>query len=307
MMEEAPNTPLARPHPEEGARVIRAVRRLVRGAEFDVYAAAAFEQLLRGSELVSAWIAMGAARSRGGRDIVALGWATCCELLHLSKMAHQDPETAAIGNHLLLLATAAIEEIPAPELTRRSVARTVVYYGARVRRGQVSEIDLRSAGRLDWAAWSSAATNKTGALLALPVHGAALLAGEGDQIGAQIAAPFEVLGQLAHVQSVLQALQTPWTDNQRIEHVHALASFHVSIHPKDRDYVRSALHTLHRDPWNAHIAAVQDRLRRGGAREGLLARLEHLEHLLLRTVLPAGLDPVLHELLGRVRGRSALL
>src|SRR5690606_31866492 len=113
---------------------------------------------------------------------------------------HGVPQAINAGDLLLMLPYRALESLDADDGTRWRLCRAIAGAAERTVRGQSLEMDLTAGHRVGWDDWTRAAAGKTGALLALPVQGAALLAGHSGEQAEAIAAPFAQLGVLYQLQ-----------------------------------------------------------------------------------------------------------
>jgi geranylgeranyl diphosphate synthase, type I len=205
-----------------GADGLRAVelliQRLVVGEVVDRLAAMALEQLDRGGRRVRARLAIAAGKAFGVRESDGIAWAASVELLHNATLVHddiQDGDTVRrgrptiwakhgvaqainAGDYLLMLPYLALGEVAPRHQGRLSLM--LAETSTRIVRGQVQELGLLEAGRLDAASYYAAARGKTGALFELPVAGAAALADAPESEVSELSALFGKIGFIFQLQ-----------------------------------------------------------------------------------------------------------
>ncbi|MCC6526922.1 MAG: polyprenyl synthetase family protein, partial [Polyangiaceae bacterium] len=296
--------------------VERRMRTLALEAGGPVAGPMAVEQLATGGKRVRARLALAAAAARGAPGDAAVAWAAAVELLHNATLVHDDIEDGdrmrrgrptlwavhglaqAInaGDLLLMLPFAALRELPAAvrgELASRIAARAVRTVG-----GQASELELLASQRLDWASYHDAVAGKTGALLALPVEGAVLLAGRTPAETERLAAPFVELGVLFQLQDDVLDL---YGDKGRAEvgsdlyegKVSALVVEHLARHPAERAALCRLLAAPRDATPAADVAATLAAFRHGGALEAVLGRIDALGAAIFDSA-PLRREPALH-------------
>lgn len=148
----------------------------------------------------------------------AVAWAAAVELLHNATLVHDDiqdgdtlrrgqPTVWALfgiaqaintGDFLLMLPFLALKDIHANE--RGTLSVLVADYATRIVRGQVDELDQNLNRRTDVLDFFAACEGKTGALLALPVVGAAVLGQMNVTEAQRFAGPFVQLGLIFQLQ-----------------------------------------------------------------------------------------------------------
>jgi geranylgeranyl pyrophosphate synthase len=300
--------------PEVGlARAEALMHELVGAGEADRGAAMVREHLATGGKRLRARLALRATTALGGMPAHAVIWAAAVELLHNATLVHDDIEDGdrfrrgqptlwakhgtaqAInaGDLMLMLPYLALARLPsalAAELTAALASAAVATV-----RGQMAELDLLGHERLDWASYRSAIAGKTGALVALPVRGAAIIAGHPS--GEELADVFAELGVLFQLQDDVLDLygdkgrERPASDLFEGK-VSALVVAHLERRPRDRGWLLELLRapreaTPAREVRRA-IAAVID----SGALAATLARIDELASRARQSPLLAEVPPL---------------
>lgn len=214
---EPPRAPEA--NPSEPLRQVEALmHRLARGERVDRLGQMALEQLSTGGKRFRAQLALGACKALGVESADAITWAAAVELLHNATLIHddvQDGDTTRrgvptlwirhgtaqainAGDFMLMLPFVALGRIEGAAGHRLS--ELLARAATNIVRGQVEELGLLGAGRLDVESYLSAARGKTGELIALPVIGALLLAGRTEARARAVGDVFLDLGVLFQIQ-----------------------------------------------------------------------------------------------------------
>ena len=304
--------------------------RLAVGTRLDRVGAIAHEHLMTGGKRTRARLALAAADAVGVSRSTAAPWAAACELLHQASLVHDDIQdgdtvrrgkTAAWARHgvpaaintgdlLLMLPWTAVSEVPTDEATRWRLAKVAAMRAEETVRGQGWDLDLLHADRVEILDWQNAARGKSGALLALPVQGAVLLAGIAEASAADLAEPFSLMGALYQACDDLVDLygdkgrEAPGND-LREGKVSLLVVEHLARHSGDR----ADLLTLLRKPREAtsadEVGFWIERFDEKGTRAACVDRIRSLERQILdHPVLCAvpDLRDVAVDLVGRVSG-----
>jgi geranylgeranyl diphosphate synthase type I len=122
---------------------------------------------------------------------------------------------------------------------------------------------------------------KTGELFALPVEGAALLAGIDVDTAREMAEPFFLLGMLFQLQDdVLDLFGDKGREARgadiREGKISALVVEHLRLHPGDTPWLLSILRTPRELTSDADVFAVIDRFEVAGAKDAVLQRIAQL-------------------------------
>jgi geranylgeranyl pyrophosphate synthase len=194
---------------------------LVVGPNPDLASAMAHHQIASGGKRVRARLAISACSAFGVPEDSAIAWAAAMELLHNATLVHDDiqdgdtmrrecstvwarygvAQAINAGDLLLMLPFLALAKIPSN--VRGELSVLVADYATRIVRGQVAELNQKLDGTAPLSAYIKACEGKTGALLALPVVGAAIMDGRSARDAERLAAPFIQLGVLFQLQDDL--------------------------------------------------------------------------------------------------------
>jgi geranylgeranyl diphosphate synthase type I len=276
--------------------------RLAAGQRFERLGAIVQEHLFTGGKRLRARLAIESTEALGGTKSVATAWAAACELLHNATLVHDDlqdsdpmrrghftvwvrhgqAQAINAGDLLLMLPFIALEEIPASDGVRWHLSRAIARRAEQTVRGQSMEMCLLSSGQWSWDAYASAARGKTSALMALPVHGAAILAGREPEAAERIADPFLDLGLLFQIQDDVVDL---FADKGRGERggdlregrVSALVAEHLRLHPGDTAWLVDLLRRSRDETADSDIDRVAERFERGGTLAAVVRRLQDLQ------------------------------
>lgn len=304
--------------------------RLAVGSRLDRVGAIAHEHLMTGGKRTRARLALAAADAVGVSRHSAAPWAAACELLHQASLVHDDiqdgdevrrghsaawarhgiPAAINTGDLMLMLPWLAVSEIPADEATRWRLAKVAAMRAEETVRGQGWDLDQLQSERVEVLDWENAARGKSGALLALPIQGAVLMAGIAEASAAEIAEPFSRMGALYQACDDLVDLygdkgrEAPGND-LREGKVSLLVVEHLARHPADRDDLIALLRKPREATTADEVAFWTDRFEEMGTRAACVARIRALERQILEhPVLCAvpDLRDVAVDLVNRVSG-----
>ncbi len=259
------------------------------------------EHLATGGKRLRARLALAAVEAMGGTRARAVGWAAACELVHNATLIHDDlqdgdrvrrgrpttwvrhgaPQAINAGDLLLMLPFLAVDAVPADGDVRWGLARAIARRAEATVRGQSLELDLLGGRRTDWETWLRATEGKTGALLALPVEGAALLAGLSPDAAAHIAQDFVRIGVLFQVADDVLDL---YGDKGRGERgndlregkVSALVVEHLRLHPADAPWLLALLEAPRELTPDGEVATAIEAFQVAGALAAVVDRFEVL-------------------------------
>ena len=252
---------------DDGLHLVEALMaRLAGGGRFERTGVMVQEHLSTGGKRMRARLSLAAAAALGASREAAAPWAAAVELLHNATLVHDDiqdgdlirrgqptvwvrhgvPQAINAGDLLLMLPFLALADLDAPGSVRWELSRALADHAARTVRGQSEELDLLPGGHLDRAAYSRSVRGKTGALFALPVEGAALVAGLSAAEAAALGEAFVELGVLFQLQDDVLDLYgdkgrgAPGADLKEGK-VSALVVAHLERVPEDRAWLLNLL------------------------------------------------------------------
>lgn len=285
----------------------------------------ACEHLDVGGKRVRARLALAACQALGVTTTEAIHWAAAVELLHNATLVHDDvqdgdvarrgkptawathgvPQAINAGDLLLMAPVLAIDRLPASTTTAMLMA-TLCQRAVATVRGQGADLSLRQ--QIDTmepvAAYLRCVEGKTGELMALPVEGAALLAGSSREEARRLAEPFYHLGVLFQLQDdVLDLYGDKGRDQRgadiREGKISALVVEHLRLCPDERERTLAILDTPREQTADADVDFLIARFRDSGALDAVLARITTLATLATHEA-EAQLAPLVTELVGVV-------
>ncbi len=269
------------------------------------------EHLATGGKRVRARLALAAGEALGLDRLAVVPWAAACEMLHNATLIHDDvqdgdtmrrdqpttwvrhgvPQAINAGDLMLMLPFLSIGELRASGDARWRLGHALASAAALTVRGQSLEMELLQMRRFGWEDWNRAVEGKTGALLGLPVHGVALLAGLDDATGARFAREFVQLGTLFQLQDdLLDLTDRKGRGGRRGSDlaegkVSALVVEHLARHPEEVDEVVALLETPRDQTDQVEIDAMIERFHAGGAVAAVRARAERIAASVLASPL----------------------
>lgn len=280
-----------------------------------------------GGKRIRAWLALRAGAALRLPDVCSEPWAAACELMHNATLVHddlQDGDTTRrgqptlwvahgaaqainVGDWLFMLAFRALGILPAEAQHQAGFALTQALAAgmAEVIEGQ----GIECASRAYFSAvatfpYEAMVRGKTAALFALPVCGAALLAGHNAQAAKRLAAPFAELGVLFQQQDDVLDL---WGDKGREVcgadlyegKLSAIVVTHLRRVPADASWLLPLL-AAPRDATDAgQVRRAIDTFEQSGSRAALLGDMQGRGERARRSADPA-LLPVLDNLIARI-------
>ncbi|MCB9791925.1 MAG: polyprenyl synthetase family protein [Alphaproteobacteria bacterium] len=280
-----------------------------------------------GGKRLRARLALACAEALGVPRAEAVPWAAAVELLHNASLIHDDlqdgdrvrrgreatwvrhgvAQAINAGDLGLMLPYVALDAIDRDDATRWRMSIALARGAERVVRGQAAELELLHRERLSWDSYASAVIGKTAALFGLPVEGAALLAGHGQDEARALAEAFLPIGLLFQIQDDILDLYgdkgrgEPGAD-LREGKVSALVVEHLRLHPWDERWLRGLL-ALPREETTPHqVAEATERFASGGALEAVWGRLAQIDDAIAespRLSRHGRLHTVAHELVAR--------
>jgi geranylgeranyl diphosphate synthase, type I len=272
------------------AEVEALMTRLAVGGRLEKAGAMAQEHLGSGGKRLRARLALAAVEALGLPRDQGVGWAAAVELLHNASLVHDDiqdgdrlrrgrptlwarhgiGQAINTGDLLLMLPYLAVEQASEDPALRWQLVRLLAGLAAETARGQSEEMCLLAAGRVDRNSYVHAVEGKTGALIRLPVEGAALLAGRSAPEAARLGTAFGPLGLLFQLQDDLLDLygdkqRGPPGADLREGKVSALVVAHLERVPSDTDSLLRLLSTPRESTDERQVQATIRRFRESGA------------------------------------------
>ena len=275
--------------------------RLAAGDRFERLGAIVQEHLFTGGKRLRARVAMESVHALGSDDESAVAWAAACELLHNATLVHDDlqdgdalrrghftvwvrhgrAQAVNAGDLLLMLPYLAVEHVPVDDGRRYQLCRAIARRAEQTVRGQSLEMGLLGGGQWDWEDYAEAARGKTSALMALPVHGAALIAGCAPEWAAELAEPFREIGLLFQIQDdVIDLFGDKGRGDRggdlREGRVSALVAEHIRRRPEDADWLIRVLSKPRDETTDRDVDDIARRLETSGTLRSVLERIVRL-------------------------------
>lgn len=257
------------------------------------------EHVAAGGKRLRARLALAAGEALGAPVQDAVAWAAAVELLHNATLVHDDiqdgdrtrrgrptlwtvhgtAQAINAGDMMLMLPYLAVAQTPTH--ASAELCRVMAEHAVFTVRGQIAEIDLLPSGALAWDDYLSAIEGKTGALLSLPVHGAAVIAGRSLQQARTLGAAFMPLGVLFQLQDDLLDL---YGDKGRQRRgcdlyegkVSALVVAHLARRPGDRSWLLELLETPRVDTSPLEVDRAIDAFLQSGAVGDVVSLIDDL-------------------------------
>lgn len=296
-------------------RVRMAMLALAGDPKHDAGATMIYDHLSTGGKLLRARLALSTCAALGGSAFDAIDWAVAVELLHNASLIHDDiqdgdrlrrgkpslwarygtAQAINAGDLLLMLPFRALRAYPAG--LQATLVQILAEHAETTVRGQIHELAVRHDPKDAWSDYVAVASGKTGTLFALPVRGAAQIAGVPPDRADRIAAAFASIG-------VLYQLQDDLLDPFDIKGRGAIASdiaegrlsalilAHLELHPHERESVLQFLATPREDKCPDELGRLRARLQHGGAARELLSRIDARARALFMSESLAGMPEV---------------
>ena len=262
------------------------------------------EHLDAGGKRLRARLALAACEALGGRAEHAVDWAAAVELLHNASLIHDDiqdgdrarrgqpalwarygsAQAINTGDLLLMLPFRALGRYPAQ--SQAALVQILAEYAESTARGQILELALSASPDKDWGDYFSAVSGKTGTLFALPVRGAAQLAGLQADEAKNLAQTFTSIGVLYQLQDDLLDLFDAKGRGSRGSDIYegrlsAVVLTHLDLHPADAGSVFRVLGKARERTAPEEVSTMIDLFIEGGATQRLLCRIDLLASELL--------------------------
>lgn len=280
---------------EAMAELDRSMGALVGGGALDPCGRICAAHLATRGKRIRAGLALGAGGILGVSPAQIRPWAAAVELLHNASLIHDDlqdgdrtrrgaptvwvahgmGQAVAAGDLLVALPTLALGAIPVSAELRWALAELLARAISDAARGQALELSLRPERLLDWGPYLHAVGGKSGALFALPVEGALVLARH--KAAPELAAPFRALGVLYQLRDDVLDLYAEGSEgggsDLREGRVSALVVAHLVSRPADRGWLLALLDRPG-EATDEDIAGARVRFRESGALDAVLDRVE---------------------------------
>jgi geranylgeranyl diphosphate synthase type I len=285
----------------------------------------AWEHVASGGKRLRARLALAAVQALGGSAPQGVEWGVVCELLHNASLIHDDiqdgdryrrgaqtswvrhgvPQAINAGDLCIALAYSAIGRIPVPDALRWQLTAVVAGSSRSMVEGQAAELRLLASGAPSWEEYASCVEGKTSALFALPIEGAALIAGRDPAEAAALAAACRPVGLLFQIQDDILDLygengrKMRGSDVAQPGKATALVVEHLLIHPADRGWLLGILTAPREQTSGESIEQVAARFASGGALRAVWRRIDQIRGSLRRSSLLQR-EPALRDLINRV-------
>ena len=283
------------------------------------------EHLDSGGKRLRARLALASCHALGGYAEDAVPWAAAVELLHNASLVHDDiqdgdrmrrgnpalwarhgtAQAINTGDLLLMLPFRALRVYPAA--AQAALVQILAQYAERTVRGQTRELALTASPDKGWGDYFGAVSGKTGTLFALPVRGAADLAGLPPEEAERLADTFSSIGVLYQLQDDLLDLYDAKGRGSRGSdlfegRLSAVVLTHLDQHPEEAPAVFEILGRPRERTSARDVDFLVERFIDGGAAAHLLGRIENLAKELLDSEA-LGRTPEIHEVAGALVAR----
>lgn len=262
----------------------------------------AWEHIASGGKRLRARLAVQMVCAHGAAANLGIAWGAACELLHNASLIHDDIEDGdrfrrgkpalwarygtaqAInaGDLCIALSYAAIGSVPVSDGVRWQLTNAMTRAARRMVEGQAAEFGLLSSGTPDWRDYAACVEGKTAALFALPIEGAALIAGRTLDEALALAHGCRQLGLLFQIQDDILDLfgnngrDMPGSDLAQSGKATAFVVEHLRLHPSDGDWLMSILTAPRKETSCEQIGHVITRFTEGGALEAVWQRIDDI-------------------------------
>ncbi len=306
----APSSPLGKAPSPADAQFIASVEdmmeRLVRSHSTGRLREAALAHVQIPGRRVRVRLAASAADALGLTRDKIIPWAAAIELLHNATLVHDDlqdrdevrrgapttwkqygdNEAINVGDLLLMLPTLALEDERLSDTESVRLTRALHRRACGCVDGQSTEQSLLSTEALSFAEWERCARGKTGHLFALPIEGAAILAGESVAMAQSMGDAFADAGIV--FQMVDDVLDLFGAHNGKGRghgrrgsdvyegRVSSLIAEYIAFAPGARETVLALLRTPADKTDAADVRALALRIRESGALDAVLARMHQV-------------------------------
>lgn len=262
----------------------------------------AWEHIATGGKRLRAKLAVQMVCAHGERAERGIAWGAACELLHNASLIHDDiedgdhfrrgkpalwarygaPQAINAGDLCIALSYAAIAAVPVSDEVRWQLTSAMTRAARRIAEGQAAEFGLLSSGVPGWQDYAACVEGKTAALFALPLEGAALIAGRSHDEALALSHGCRQLGLLFQIQDdILDLLgnngrDMPGSDLAQSGKASALVIEHLRLHPGDNDWLMRILTAPRKETPRAQIDKAIRRFVDGGALAAVWERIDEI-------------------------------
>ncbi len=283
-------------------KALAKVQGLMRGClGHDLLSAMALEHLNTGGKYVRSRLALKAAHALGVAYEECVGWAAACELAHNATLVHDDlqdgdthrrgkltvwkqhgaVQAINVGDMLLMVPYSVLQQGCSCAEKQALLSRVMSHGMVEVIKGQALEYAHTQKGDVSRAGYEAAVRGKTGALFALPVEGAAVLAGCTEEQVRTYVKCFGVLGLLFQMQDdVLDLYGDKGRDKKGMDlaegKISALVVEHCEQHPQDTDRLKRVLALPREATPEEEVSFFMGEFEKKGTLESVLNRMQVL-------------------------------
>ena len=280
----------------------------------------AWEHIATGGKRLRARLAVFAVRALGAAPSGGIGWGAACELLHNASLIHDDiqdgdrlrrgrpalwarygtAQAINAGDLCIALGYAAIGAAPVSDSARWQLTSTMTRAARRIVAGQAAELTLLARATPSWRDYAACVEGKTSALFALPIEGAALIAGRSPSEAGALADACRSLGLLFQIQDDILDLfgdngrDRPGSDLAQSGKATAFVVEHLRLHPEDSAWLTAILTAPREQTSDAAIAEAIRRFAADGALAAVWERIDDIRAALLGATALAGERSLLH-------------
>lgn len=277
-----------------------------------------WEHIVTGGKRLRAKLAVQTVCAHGVPADRGIAWGAACELLHNASLIHDDIEDGdrfrrgkpalwarygaaqAInaGDLCIALSYAAIAHVPASDGVRWQLTGAMTRAAQRIVEGQAAEFSLLSSGIPDWQDYAACVEGKTAALFALPIEGAALIAGRSLAEALALSRGCRQLGLLFQIQDDILDLfgnngrDMPGSDLAQSGKASAFVVEHLRLHPGDVDWLMHILKAPRNATPREQIDQAIARFLDGGALAAVWQRIDDMRRELAESY-PIAREPAL--------------
>ena len=257
------------------------------------------EHLATGGRRLRARLALAASEALGADASLSTAWAAAVEMMHNATLIHDDiqdedrvrrgqlttwarygvPQAINVGDLGLMLPFAIVSEMGASAEITSQLCGLVARHGIAAARGQTLTLTMLSHRQFRYDTYKECIEGTTGAFFALPIEGAAILAGFTPADARVLSAAFVRLGILYQLQDdVLDLFGQKGRDlpggDLRAGKVSALVIEHLARRPADSSWLIPLLEQPRDRTSEAQVAYAAAAFREAGTLEGCLNRID---------------------------------